>query len=111
MERGIKDEILNMIKDIEKKNSEIDKYLSGLSFLSRNKTIKDIMSNIIENNSILQEIEKSKGDYLHLRVNDQANKLHDLVESFISKIQDTPTKKIIYLRTHQNIKKNRNISN
>ena len=29
---------------------------------------------------------------------EQTNKLHDLVESFILKIQDNPTKKIIYLR-------------
>ena len=75
-----------------------EKYLSKLSLLSRIETLKDIMSNIIENNSILQEIEKSKGDHLHPRVREQTNKLHDLVESFILKIQDNPTKKIIYLR-------------
>ncbi|MFX0029183.1 MAG: hypothetical protein ACFE8B_08235 [Candidatus Hermodarchaeota archaeon] len=98
MEKGIKDEILNMIKDIENKNSEIEKYLSKLSLLSRNETLKDIMNDIIENNSIIQEIEKSKGDHLHPREKDQANKLHDLVESFILNIQDNPTKKIIYLR-------------
>lgn len=98
MERGKKDEILNMIKEIEKKNSEIEKYLSRLSILSRNETLKNIMNNIIESNSILQEIEKSKGKHLHTEVKEQANALQHLVDNFISKIQEKPTKKIIYLR-------------
>lgn len=98
MERGNKDEILNMIKEIEKKNSEIEKYLSRLSILSRNETLKNIMNNIIESNSILQEIEKSKGKHLHTEVKEQANALQNLVDNFISKIQEKPTKKIIYLR-------------
>ncbi len=98
MERGNKDEILNMIKEIEKKNSEIEKYLSRLSILSRNETLKDIMNNIIESNSILQEIEKSKGEHQHTEVKGQANALQNLVDNFISKIQEKPTKKIIYLR-------------
>ncbi len=98
MERGNKDEILNMIKEIEKKNSEIEKYLSRLSILSRNETLKNIMNNIIESNSILQEIEKSKGKHLHTEVKEQVNALQYLVDNFISKIQEKPTKKIIYLR-------------
>jgi hypothetical protein len=98
MERGNKDEILNMIKEIEKKNSEIEKYLSELSILSRNETLKNIMNNIIESNSILQEMEKSKGGHLHTEVNEKANALQNLVDNFISKIQEKPTKKIIYLR-------------
>jgi len=98
MERGNKDEILNMIKEIEKKNSEIEKYLSRLSILSRNETLKNIMNNIIESNSILQEIEKSKGEHLHTEVKEQTNALQNLVDNFISKIQEKPTKKIIYLR-------------
>jgi len=98
MERGNKDEILNMIKEIEKKNSEIEKYISRLSILSRNETLKNIMNNIIESNSILQEIEKSKGEHQHIEVKEQANALQNLVDNFISKIQEKPTKKIIYLR-------------
>ncbi|MFX0081958.1 MAG: hypothetical protein ACFE94_09420 [Candidatus Hodarchaeota archaeon] len=98
MERGKKDEILNMIKDIEKKNLDLEKYLSMLSILSRNETLKNIMSDIIESNSILQEIEKTKGEHLHTKGKEQANILQNLVDNFISKIQEKPTKKIIYLR-------------
>ena len=98
MEKGNKDDILNMIDEIEKKNSEIENYLSSLSILTREETLKEIMNKIIEKNSILQEIEKSKGEHLHIGAKEQVNKLQDLVENFILKIQDKPTKKIIYLR-------------
>jgi hypothetical protein len=98
MEKGNKDEILNLINEIEKKNSEIEEYLSNLSILSRYDTLKELMDKIFENNSILQEIEKSKGEHLHAGGNEQVNKLQDLVEGFTIKIQDKPTKKIIYLR-------------
>jgi len=98
MERGNKDEILNMIQEIEKKKSEIEEYLSKLSILSRNETLKNIMNNIIKSNSILQEIQQSKGERLHKEVKEPVNTLQNLVENYISKIQETPTKKIIYLR-------------
>ena len=98
MERGNKDEILNMIQEIEKKKSEIEESLSKLSILSRNETLKNIMNNIIKSNSILQEIQQSKGERLHTEVKEPVNALQNLVENYISKIQETPTKKIIYLR-------------
>lgn len=98
MEREIKDEILDMIRDIEEKDLEIKRYFSKLSLLSRKETLKEIMSNIIENNTILLEIEKSKGQHLHPRSKEQTNKFQDLVNSFITKIDENPTKKIIYLR-------------
>ena len=98
MEKGNKDDILNMINDIEKKNSEIEEYISKLSILSRNESLKNIIEKIFENNSILQEIELSKGEHIHSGVKEQVNKLGDLVEGFTIKIQDKPIKKIIYLR-------------
>jgi hypothetical protein len=98
MEREKMDKILDMIKDIENKNSEIENYISSLSVLSRNETLKEIMNDIIDKNSVLQEIEKSKGDHLHGGLKEQVNKLENMVESYILKIQENPTKKIIYLR-------------
>jgi hypothetical protein len=98
MENGNKNDILNMINEIEKKNLEIENYLSSLSILSRNETIKIIIEKIFENNSILQEIEKSKGEHQHSGVKEQVNKLQDLVDGFTIKIKDKPNKKIIYLR-------------
>jgi hypothetical protein len=98
MKRGNKDEILNMIQEIEKKKTELEEYLSKLLILSRNDTLKNIMKNIIKSNSILQEIEQYKGEHLRREVKEPTNALQNLVENYISKIQETPTKKIIYLR-------------
>ncbi|MCK4381151.1 MAG: hypothetical protein KAW51_08450 [Candidatus Lokiarchaeota archaeon] len=96
MERGNKEKILEMIKAIENKNSEMEEYISNLSILSRNDMLKKIMQDIIINNSLLQEligietqiisseeIEKKSSDYI--------------IESYIKKIQKDPYKKVIFL--------------
>lgn len=98
MERGNKDRILNMIKEIEDKNSDIEKFLSNLSILSRNETLKEIMNTIIEKNNVLQEIEGSQEPHLHSGVKEDINEKQNMVFSYVSKIQENPTKKIIYLR-------------
>jgi len=93
-----KKEILDFIREIENRNIELEKYLSGLSISSRNETLKDIMKNILENNEVLKEIEKSKGNHLHIAERKKDNTLENIVESYTSKIIEKPTKKIIYLR-------------
>ena len=98
MERGKKDKILELIREIEKKNSEIEKYISGLSVLTRNESLKEIMNNIIEKNNVLMEIEGFKGPHLHSGIKETTNLLQEMVESFVIKIQENPAKKIIYLR-------------
>ncbi len=98
MERGKKDKILELIRVIEKKNLEIEKYISGLSVLTRNESLKEIMNNIIEKNKILMEINGSKGPHLHSGIKKTTNLLQEMVESFVIKIQKNPAKKIIYLR-------------
>ena len=98
MEKENKDKILGLIHDLEIKNSETEKYISNLRILSRNETLKDIMNDILETNTVLQEIEKSKGDHSHAIERDKNNTLKALVENSLSKINENPTKKIIYLR-------------
>ena len=98
MEEGEKEKILNMIKDIEKKKNDIENQISNLSILSRNETLKEIMTGIINNNEVLKEIEKSKGKHEHSGAKEQPSILQNLVNGYISKIQGNPTKKIIYLR-------------
>ncbi len=98
MERGNKDKILSLIDEIEKNNSEIIGYISSLSILTRNESLKEIMNDIIEKNQILQEIEGSKRPHLHPVINEKSNLLRQMVNNFFVKIQENPTKKIIYLR-------------
>ena len=97
-----KKEILDFIREIENRNIELEKYLSGLSISSRNETLKDIMKDILENNEVLKEIEKSKGNHLHIAERKKDNMLENIVESYTSKILENPTKKIIYLREFLN---------
>ena len=97
-----KKEILDFIREIENRNIELEKYLSGLSISSRNETLKDIMKDILENNEVLKEIEKSKGNHLHIAERKNDNALENIVESYTSKILENPTKKIIYLREFLN---------
>ena len=98
MERGNKDKILEMIDEIEKKNSEIKRYISSLSILTRNESLKEIMNDIIGKNQILQEIEGSRRPHLHPVINDNSNLLREIVNKSFVKIQENPAKKIIYLR-------------
>ena len=98
MERGNKDKILRMIEEIDTKNSEIKRYISSLSILTRNESLMEIMNDIIEKNKILQEIEGSKRPHLHTVVNEKTNLLREMVKNSFVKIQENPAKKIIYLR-------------
>ena len=98
MEKGNKQKILNMIKEIEDKNSNFEKFLSNLPILSRNEMLKEIMNNIIETNKVLQEIEDSQESHVHSDEMQDRTEIHNIVFGYISKIQENPTKKIIYLR-------------
>ncbi|MFX1489195.1 MAG: hypothetical protein ACFFBI_08615 [Promethearchaeota archaeon] len=98
MEKENKDKLLKLINEVENKNSEIENHISNLRILSRNETLEEILNDILKKNTVLQEIEKSKGEHSHLIVKDQINTLKTLVENSISKINENPTKKIIYLR-------------
>ena len=52
MEEGKLNSILSMIKGIERKNLEFEKFLSNLKILSRNKMLREISFNIIKNNKL-----------------------------------------------------------
>jgi hypothetical protein len=98
MEKGNKQKILNMIKEIEDKNSNFEQFLSDLPILSRNEMLKEIMNNIIETNKVLQEIEDSQESHVHSEEMKDINEKQNIFIGYISKIQENPTKKIIYLR-------------
>ncbi len=98
MERRKNDKILELIIEIEEKNSEIEKFISSLSVLTRNESLKEIMNNIVKKNNVLIEIEGSKGEHLHSGIKETTNLTQEMIESFVFKIQENPAKKIIYLR-------------
>jgi len=97
MERGNKEKILKMIKAIENKNSEMEEYISNLSILSRNDMLKKITQDIINNNSLLQELIGTETQIIS-REEIEKNSSEFIIESYINKIQKDPYKKVIFLR-------------
>lgn len=97
MERGNKEKIIEMIKAIENKNSEMEEYISNLSILSRNDMLKKITQDIINNNSLLQELIGTEM-YIISSEETEKNSSSYIIEGYINKIQKNPYKKVIFLR-------------
>lgn len=97
MERGNKEKILEMIKAIETKNSEMEDYISNLSILSRIDMLKEITQDIISNNSLLQELLGSEDKTISIEKKGKTS-FDDIIEGYINKIQKDPHKKVIFLR-------------
>ena len=93
MERGNKEKIIEMIQAIENKNSEMEEYISNLSILSRNDILKKITQDIINNNSLLQELIGTETQIIS-REEIEKNSSEFIIESYISKIQKDPYKKV-----------------
>jgi hypothetical protein len=102
MEKATIDKILTMIKGIEKKNLQFEKYLLNLKIPSRNTLLKEITFDIIRNNNLLQQIQIDEHS-----LNIAEEKMGDLsitnyIDETMKKIQDEPSKKIIFLREFLN---------
>jgi len=97
MERGNKEKIFELLKAIENKNSEMEEYISNLSILSRNDMLKKITQDIIINNPILQELIGADTSFISSEEIEK-NSSEFIIESYISKIQKDPYKKVIFLR-------------
>ncbi|MFX0001069.1 MAG: hypothetical protein ACFE9Q_03710 [Candidatus Hodarchaeota archaeon] len=97
MEKGSKEKILEMIKAIEKKNSEMEEFISNLSKPTRNDLLKEIYQDIISNNSLMQEILGTK-EKIVLSEKEEIISFDHIIDGYITKIQQNPHKKVIFLR-------------
>ncbi|MFX1321164.1 MAG: hypothetical protein ACFFAQ_05915 [Promethearchaeota archaeon] len=93
-----REKILSLIKGIEEKNLELENHLSNLNILSRNDIIKEISQDIIQNNELLQEIVNSEKQLFSSGIKRPSSPIQHIIEGFLSKIKNTPSKKVIYLR-------------
>jgi len=100
MERGTKEKILDMIEEMEEKNSQIEKYISSLSILSRKDILKEISQDIINNNPLLQEIIGKKGSLIPSNNQERVSSDDDIIDTIISKIQENPHKKVFFLNEY-----------
>lgn len=102
MEKEHLDKLISMIKSIEKKNSEFERYLSNLNVISRNNMIKELISDIIRNNQFFQSI-KLKDEEIYFKKGELKNiSSEKYIEELIIKIQDEPSKKTIILKEFLN---------
>ena len=102
MEKEHLDILISMIKNLEKKNLEFDRYLSSLNILSRNNMLKEIISDIIKNNKFFQSIQLKEGDIYLAKDELEKFSSETYIEKLILKIQNEPSKKIIILREFLN---------
>jgi len=90
---------LSIIEDIEKKNREMEVFLSNLTITSRNELLKEITSDIIEKNSIIKEHGFSTEN---ICVSESASSelisISSIIDNLVSNIQKNPSKKVLYLR-------------
>jgi len=90
---------LSIIKDIEKKNREMEEFLSSLTTPSRNDLLKEITSDIIEKNSIIQEHGFSTESIcVSESVSSELLSISSIIDNLVSNIQKNPSKKVLYLR-------------
>ncbi|MFX0007594.1 MAG: hypothetical protein ACFFAV_12805 [Candidatus Hermodarchaeota archaeon] len=99
MKSGNKDKILEIINEVENKNSEIEQYLSNLKILPRNEMLKEITRDIISKNSVIQEFLGREGQITSKEKEEELSVDH-IIEGYYEKIQNYPSKKIIFLREY-----------
>lgn len=104
MDKKVLQEAISKIRDIERKISDLDGILSGVSIFNRNELIQEIYQDIILNDKFLQTLEKGPiqavkahkerkpedsfdFDSLNEVVNDPAKKLGK-IKSYLEKFSD-----------------------
>ena len=102
MEEANLEKIRSMIKGIEKKNTEFQQYLSNVKILSRNNILKEISYDIIKNNKLFQKLQVGSNGVYVTKEEIKKTSNYNFIEEIISKIQNNPTKKIIFLREFLN---------
>ena len=92
MGSGNKEKILEIIKEIENKNSEMKEFLSSLSILPRNDMLKEITRDIINNNPVIQELLGTEEQIISKEKEEKAS-IDYIIEGYFNKIQKYPYKK------------------
>ena len=89
--------IKSLLKDIDKKKIDLELYIQNLSIPSRNEMMKEIIGEIILKNCFFKEmgipIEK-----IYDKNKKKQGRIQDIVDELIINIENTPNKKVIYLR-------------
>jgi hemerythrin superfamily protein len=98
MERKKFNEVSRMIKGIEKKNLELEEFLSNLSILSRENMLRDITQDIIRNSEILKQLGVNQDLIMPQDEQEEPFLFQAIVENSISEIKKNPSKKVLLLK-------------
>lgn len=87
--------LLNLLKDIEKKKTNLQEYLSNLNPVSRQDLLKEIYDNILEHNPLLDESRKEMN-----RTCQESTPIKQsaIIQKIINEIQHNPSKKVFFLK-------------
>ncbi len=97
MERGDKEKIIELIEEMEEKNSQIEKYISSLAILSRKDLLNEISLDIINNNLLLREIVGTKGKIISGDNQEQVSSDDVIINNILGKIRESPHKIVFFL--------------
>ena len=87
--------LLDILKDIEKKKSNLQDYFSKLTQSSREELLLDIYEKILDNNLLLEEARKGGEKLCHDKA---SSKQGTTVERIITDVQNNPSKKVFFLK-------------
>lgn len=90
-------EAISLINGIENKQSEIETFLSNLNISSRDEIVKELIIEIIRNNSLFKELDITQ-EILNDSKSTESNSKKTIIDHLISSVQNNPSKKIVYLR-------------
>lgn len=91
-------EALSKIENIEQKYAELEKFLSSLTFPSRDAILEEIHKNIIMNHSVFKNLGTSTETISIENTENKSTKIKSLIQNTIQNIKINPAKKVFYLR-------------
>ncbi|MEJ2249343.1 MAG: hypothetical protein P8Y70_00630 [Candidatus Lokiarchaeota archaeon] len=97
MEKDKVDKFFSLIRTIDRKNVELNKYLKGLAIQSRNSLLKDIHNDIVNKNEFFHNINVTPKE-IYPDDNEDKQFIDDIIEITISNIEKNPAKRIFYLK-------------
>jgi len=98
MEREKISEVLKIIQEIEQKQEEVETHLKELASITRDNLLREIIADVIKKNTIIQKSGYSGEDICLTDISDTENTVPSVIETLVSEIRKSPSKKIIYLR-------------
>lgn len=90
--------ILLSIKNIEKTNLELEQIISSLNISSRNGILKEISLDLLAKSSIFKELQKTDKVMLVGKGEMESLLQENLIEEIILRIQNSPSKRVLYLK-------------